>query len=250
MNIGGPRISSLLVLVTLLSGCTTFAPEHGRSQHDGAQSGLGTGWGENVDSPVTRVRFDRSARPLALETLYYDDAAGLKPMAPLDRRPESTGWFESQGSYISYGLRAYGGGMLPGFQYQGRKYVRGYRGDRYSIEIKNNTDVPLTLVVSVDGLDVLDGRPADIRKGGYLVESGGQLTVAGWRRSLNDIAAFTFSSVPNSYTNFRYGDTQNIGVIGIAAFADRNMPPRIMGRDKKLRQRANPFPGDFARPPY
>src|SRR5205814_9322399 len=42
--------------------------------------------------------------------------------------------------------------------------VVGEEGRRYSIVVRNRSDFRLEIVLSVDGLDVIDGRPASFRK--------------------------------------------------------------------------------------
>lgn len=79
--------------------------------------------------------------------------------------------------------------------------------------------------MSVDGRDVVDGKPADYRqKRGYLVPAWGYVDVDGWRLSQGEAAAFRFSSVANSYVG-RTGSTREVGVIGVAVFAERYVPP-------------------------
>ena len=54
-------------------------------------------------------------------------------------------------------------------------------------------------VVSVDGLDAVDGKPASVGKRGYMIPAFGDVTIDGWRTSLSTVAAFRFSSVRDSY---------------------------------------------------
>jgi hypothetical protein len=51
-----------------------------------------------------------------------------------------------------------------------------------------------------------------------------------------------------SYTNEKYRETQNVGVIGVALFNERGTSP---WRDREVQKRlkANPFSGRFATPP-
>jgi hypothetical protein len=82
-------------------------------------------------------------------------------------------------------------------------------------------------VVSVDGLDAIDGRPADLSKRGYIVPAYGETIVDGWRTSLATVATFRFSSVSASYAG-RKGRDRNVGVIGVAFF--REQPPPVVRR--------------------
>jgi hypothetical protein len=106
----------------------------------------------------------------------------------------------------------------------------------------------LEIVLSVDDLDVIDGRPASLRKRGYVIEPNRQLVVDGFRQSTEAVAAFRFSPVRESYANEKYRNTRNVGIIGIAVFNERGTFPWT---DPEVRKRLNarPFPGQFASPP-
>jgi hypothetical protein len=116
--------------------------------------------------------------------------------------------------------------------------------------IRNRTQNRLELVVSVDGLDVIDGRPASFSKRGYLVDPQGELEIDGFRQSMDTVAAFRFGSVRGSYASQKTGDSRNVGVIGLAVFHERGTNPAPWSPDEvNRRQQANPFPGQFATPP-
>jgi len=113
---------------------------------------------------------------------------------------------------------------LPTFAYQGRRFVLGATGARYLIRVVNPTPSRVEAVVSVDGLDAIDGRPASLAKRGYLIAPYGEVTIDGWRTSLDAVAAFRFSSVRDSYAG-RTGHDRNVGVVGVAFFRER---PRVV----------------------
>jgi len=119
---------------------------------------------------------------------------------------------------------------LPTFAHEGRRFVLGSIGDRYRIRVTNPTAQRIEAVVSVDGLDAIDGRPANIAKRGYIVPAFGTITIDGWRTSLDTVAAFRFSSVHDSFAS-RTGRDRNVGVVGVAFFRESQpvtwRPPRI-----------------------
>ena len=49
-------------------------------------------------------------------------------------------------------------------------FVVGEAGQRYTIVLHNATNVRLEAVVSVDGLDVMDGKDASFKKRGYIID--------------------------------------------------------------------------------
>jgi hypothetical protein len=91
------------------------------------------------------------------------------------------------------------GETLPTYQQRDRFYVQGSVGERYIIRITNPTDRRIEAVVSVDGLDVIDGENGDLRKRGYVVPAYGETRIEGFRTSVADVATFRFSSVGGSY---------------------------------------------------
>jgi hypothetical protein len=112
----------------------------------------------------------------------------------------------------------------PTYQHAGETYVMGQMGERYVLRVSNHTGRRVEAVVSVDGRDVVDGRPADFRKRGYLVPAWGSVDIDGWRISAREAAVFRFSSVADSYAG-RTGSARQVGVIGLAVFPERVYTP-------------------------
>jgi hypothetical protein len=128
------------------------------------------------------------------------------------------------------------GARLPTFQHQGRTYVLGERGERYSVRVVNPSPFRVEAVVSIDGLDAIDGRPASYAKRGYVLPPYGDVVIEGFRTSQRDVATFRFSSVADSYAE-RKGLGRNVGVIGVALFRERAMPPVQTRPSPPLRRR-------------
>lgn len=135
-----------------------------------------------------------------------------------------------------YPLRAAAGGyelqvLVDGvpartFAHRGESFVMGEMGRRYTLRVVNHTGRRVEAVVSVDGLDAIDGKTADVRtKRGYLVPAWGTVDVDGWRLSQAQVAAFRFTSVGDSYAG-RTGAARDVGVIGVAIFPERYVAPR------------------------
>jgi hypothetical protein len=118
------------------------------------------------------------------------------------------------------------GAALATFAKNGRYYVLGDAGERYTIRITNPTPRRIEAVISVDGLDVIDGEGGDLGKRGYIVPPYGDLSVEGFRTSQSDVATFRFSSVSGSYAG-RKGKARNVGVIAVALFEEQ-APPQII----------------------
>ena len=74
------------------------------------------------------------------------------------------------------------------------------------------------------------------------------LEIDGFRKSEDEVAAFRFAKVRDSYAAQR-GDARNVGVIGVAFFAERG--DDWSSSEVWRRETASPFPNDprFAPPP-
>jgi hypothetical protein len=139
------------------------------------------------------------------------------------------------------------GSPLPTFMHSGRTLVEGEHGRRYTIEIQNRSSNRFEAVVAVDGLDVIDGQPGSFSKRGYLVHPFATVEIDGFRQNMDEVAAFRFGSVRNAYAS-RKGSDRNVGVIGVAFFAERGAPV-WSERELVRREGADPFPARFASPP-
>src|SRR5678816_2424503 len=115
------------------------------------------------------------------------------------------------------------GQSLPTFAQRDRFYVQGNANERYIIKVTNPTARRVEAVVSVDGLDVIDGEDGDLRKRGYVVPPYGEVRIEGFRTSVSDVATFRFNSVNDSYAN-KKGKARNVGVIAVAIFEEQHEP--------------------------
>jgi hypothetical protein len=117
------------------------------------------------------------------------------------------------------------GTPLPTFRQDGTTFVLGEPGDRYNIRVYNPTGERIEAVVTVDGRDAISGDVGDyVTQRGYLIEPWGSLLVEGFRRSLDEIAAFRFTGRGGSYSALR-GTPQHVGVLGVAVFPEKLRPP-------------------------
>src|SRR5262249_53291584 len=134
------------------------------------------------------------------------------------------------------------GAPAPTFFHAGETYLLGKVGQRYVIRVHNRSPRRIEAVVSVDGRDVIDGRPGDYRsKRGYLVPAWGFVDIDGWRISERQAAAFRFAAVADSYAA-RMGNARDVGVIGVAVFPERVYPqplprPYMSEEDRPWRNR-------------
>ena len=112
------------------------------------------------------------------------------------------------------------------FEHRSASYVLGGEGRRYVLRVHNRSPRRVEVVATVDGLDVMDGKPGDYKnKRGYLIEAYGSVDIDGWRLSDREAAAFRFAPIAESYAA-KSGSTRNVGVIGVAVFPERITPAR------------------------
>jgi hypothetical protein len=216
---------------------------------DDERPGLGTTWGETRTSHVSNAPFERaSSNPFATTTIRYNDhngiAAMMRGVSLVDFQTDSA---PAAGGALTVRLLDENGSPLPTFVTSGRTLVAGEHGRRYVIEVANKTSSRFEAVVAVDGLDVVDGQPGSFSKRGYLIHPFATVEIDGFRQNMDEVASFRFGSVRGAYAS-RKGNDRNVGVIGVAFFAERGAQ---VWTDRELvrREGADPFPGRFASPP-
>ena len=150
---------------------------------------------------------DRVAVPAPATPLIAIDTAPAKVRAPYDVQ-----------------VVREDGDTAPTYAFKDRYYVQGNVGERYTIRVTNPTPRRVEAVVTVDGLDVVDGEGGDLRKRGYIVPAYGTVNIEGFRTSLDDVATFRFSSVDGSYAGQK-GKARNVGVVAVAIFEEAGPPP-------------------------
>ena len=140
---------------------------------------------------------------------------------------------------VSLSLENPGGGTLPSFLHLGSLYFAGQQGNRYDLRLTNNTGERVEVVVTVDGRDVIGGDLGNYkRQRGYVLDPWGSIVVDGFRQSYDQVAAFRFSDLQNSYTGLQ-GTPQHAGVVGVAVFTERRRSAR---RHRKALAKAQPPP--------
>jgi hypothetical protein len=234
-------VAALLAAI-LLGGCATrpttreAAARREPFRPAVERPGLGTAWGEQRESWVEPVPFARSSttRPAGEDRIYYNDREGVSAMLDyLGRESKrADGMRPCAGGRLRMALRNAGREWLECHESKGRRFAVGESGSRYEIVVKNESRRPVEAVFSVDGLDVIDGEPASLKKRGYLLAPFESIVVEGFRTSNSTVAAFRFGSMFDSYGRRRHGSTANAGVIGVAVFEEKrgtSRPPETAG---------------------
>lgn len=145
------------------------------------------------------------------------------------------------------------GQTLPSWQHAGDAWIAGTPGHRYAVRLTNRGGQRVLAVLSVDGVNAVSGETASPQQTGYVLEPYQSTEVAGWRKSLSQIAAFEFTALSNSYAA-RTGRPDDVGVIGIAVFREKpRWTPRpqqqLGGAMERERSSANGAAADAAAAP-
>jgi hypothetical protein len=211
--------------------------------------GLATHFGEDIESRVRHATFERATptSPFVTATIWYNDSTGASAMA-------------SHSGTHEYGIAEtalFDGGLvirvldeqrhvLRGLTADNRSIAIGEAGSRYLLGIQNKSDYTFEVVASVDGLGVIDGRPAAYDRPGYILYAHQSIAIEGFRTSEQSVAAFRFGNVSQSYSvEMGHGD-RNVGVMGFAFFHEQGKNPVYVTEDTRQRLNADPFPGQYA----
>lgn len=131
------------------------------------------------------------------------------------------------------------GRPLPVWSHGGRLYLAGRPGAPYALRVANRTGGRLLVVMSVDGVNIVTGETAGYDQRGYIFDPYQSYDISGWRKSESEVAAFSFASLPRSYAALT-GRPRDVGVIGIAVFRERGVPPPPLTAAPEPTSRAGP----------
>jgi len=108
---------------------------------------------------------------------------------------------------------------------KGTKWVEARDNAVYTIEIKNNSSAKVLAVVSVDGINVINGKPAELKaEGGYIINPYSKIDIEGWRTSNETVKEFIFNfNKSESYSVKLGAGEQNLGVIGVAFYRSKEL---------------------------
>ncbi|WP_408952541.1 hypothetical protein [Lysobacter sp. Hz 25] len=135
------------------------------------------------------------------------------------------------------------GDWLPAYPHRGQQWIAGTPGHRYSVRLTNTSGQRVLVVLSVDGVNAVSGQTANPSQAGYVLDAWQSTEINGWRKSLDDVAQFVFTDLPDSYAA-RTGRPDNVGVIGVAVFEERPIYREIH------REPPRPYPYPYPQPPY
>ena len=86
------------------------------------------------------------------------------------------------------------------YLHNSKYFIEGRKDTSFKIKIKNNGFRRIIAVPTVDGLSVMDGKPASVNSSGYVIDGRSSMTVDGWRVSNDEVSTFVFCSKNKSYS--------------------------------------------------
>ncbi len=108
------------------------------------------------------------------------------------------------------------------YLHKGNYYVEGRQGTEYTIGLQNNSCNRRMFVISVDGINVISGKPAtEDPYNGYIINGYDSLDLKGFRINNEDVAAFKFVKSDDSYAKNVTGEKTNNGVIGVKVYDEK-----------------------------
>lgn len=129
--------------------------------------------------------------------------------------------------------------LLPVYVAGGERWIVGTPGHEYAIRIRNHTGQRILAVPSVDGVNAITGETARANESGYVLSPYESTEIEGWRKNMNEIAAFEFTALSDSYAA-RTGRPNNVGVIGVAVFREKAPPVVYRPREDRIASRDAP----------
>lgn len=235
------RYISFVFVAYLIAACTPVSqnlPIHKKAQPERVDQRLGTQWGEGLLSEVYKVNLRRvSNQPLDTLAISYSKA-------PL--QGTTVNELILSNGRIGVAILNEKGEKIPLKQKDGEIHLQGKEGERYQLFYRNyDVSNIYEIIATVDGLDVINGRPGSFNNSGYALLPQQTLTISGFRKSDQEVAAFRFSAPQQSYNaNTPMGDIRNIGILGTVIF--RVVDPSKPNRPAKITNttRPNPFPNE------
>ncbi len=104
-----------------------------------------------------------------------------------------------------------------------RRYLQAFAGRDYELVLRNTSGRRVAVVVSVDGLNVLNGERSVLEASEpmYVLDAYETATIRGWRTSLDEVRRFVFVDERRSYAERTGQANADMGWIRVASFRER-----------------------------
>jgi hypothetical protein len=121
----------------------------------------------------------------------------------------------------------FNGKSLRKYYVDGIETVGAWGDEPFEVRFKNNTWQKVQVKLSLDGTDILTGKPADteVSKDMWVVGPYATLSLQAWPEDHNGGAAFVFTSAEKSVALHTHGDLSSRGIIAAAVFTEGHVEP-------------------------
>ena len=108
-----------------------------------------------------------------------------------------------------------------------RRYFQAFRGRNYSLAVTNQSGRRVGVLISVDGLNVVNGERASLsnHEAMYVLGPYERTVIRGWRSSLRDVRRFVFVDEQRSYAERTGQANGDMGWIRVLSFQEQQ--PRV-----------------------
>ncbi len=116
--------------------------------------------------------------------------------------------------------------LYPSPRGDSRLYFQAFQGRNYGIRLTNQTGERVAVLLTVDGLNVIDGnRSAQSRNEPmYVLDPWESTVIRGWRTSLDEIRRFVFVDEQRSYAERTGQGNGDLGWIRVTTFREAGRP--------------------------
>jgi len=104
-----------------------------------------------------------------------------------------------------------------------RRYFQAFRGRNYSLVLHNNSDRRMGVLITMDGLNVINGDQSDLSRNEsmYVLDPFESTVIRGWRTSLDHVRRFVFVDEDRSYAERTDQANGDMGWIHVLAFREQ-----------------------------
>lgn len=113
------------------------------------------------------------------------------------------------------------GRVLRQINHRQEQFIETPDSGNYVIRVHNDSHRRRMIVLSVDGVNVVNGENAGFDGPGYVFNPWQTADIPGFRRTNGEVASFTFKADAESYAAQTGRGTNNVGVIGVAVFDEK-----------------------------
>lgn len=127
---------------------------------------------------------------------------------------------------------SFNGRTLKKYAVDGLSTVGVWGNEPFEVVFRNNTWQKVQVKLSIDGTDILTGKPADTAAGDmWVVNAYGTLTLKAWPETNKSGAQFIFTSAEKSVALNTHGDLSSRSIIAAAVYTESYVPPVYFNND-------------------